>query len=72
LEKGRLCPCEIAAFCQGIDGTGVRFQGDKGTRLGELSLEDLPKVKVLTEKTEQGFKEMIDLLAPKRYSRARS
>jgi len=52
LEKGRLCPCEIAAFCQGIDGTGVRFQGDKGTRLGELSLEDLPKVKVLTEKTE--------------------
>jgi len=47
------------------------FQFNK-EKLEKLSPEDLSKVKVLAEKTKQGFKEMIDLLDSQRYPRARS
>ncbi|MEA1964117.1 MAG: hypothetical protein U9O41_03205 [Candidatus Aerophobetes bacterium] len=47
------------------------FQFNK-EKIEELSPEDLPKVKDLAERTKQGFKEMIDLLDPQRYPRARS
>jgi len=47
------------------------FQFTKGG-LEKLSEENLPKVKKLAEKTQQGFQEMIVLLDPKRYPRARS
>ncbi|MEA3485392.1 MAG: hypothetical protein U9R03_01650, partial [Candidatus Aerophobetes bacterium] len=47
------------------------FQFNK-EKLEELSPEDLLKVKALAEKTKQGFREMIDLLDPQRYPRARS
>ena len=40
-------------------------------RLEQLSPEDLPKVKTLIEKTQQGFQEMIELLNPERYPKAR-
>lgn len=40
-------------------------------KLEQLSPEDLPKVKTLIEKTQQGFQEMIDLLSPEKYPKAR-
>lgn len=40
-------------------------------KLEQLSPEDLPKVKALAEKTQQGFQEMIDLLDPEKYPKAR-
>lgn len=40
-------------------------------RLERLSPEDVPKVKTLIEKTQQGFQEMIELLSPERYPKAR-
>jgi len=40
-------------------------------KLEQLSSEDLPKVKALIEKTQQGFQEMIDFLSPERYPKAR-
>jgi len=47
------------------------FQFNK-EKLEELSPEDLPKIMTLAETTKQGFREMIDLLDPQRYTRARS
>jgi hypothetical protein len=40
-------------------------------RLEQLSPEDLPKVKDLAEKTKHGFQEMVDLLDPEKYPKAR-
>ena len=40
-------------------------------KLEQLSPEDLPKVKALIEKTEQGFQEMVDILEPEKYPKAR-
>jgi len=40
-------------------------------KLEQLSPDDLPKVKALVEKTQQGFREMIDLLNPEKYPKAR-
>jgi len=46
------------------------FQFNK-ERLEKINSEDLPKIKALTEKTQKGFEEMIELLDPQRYPRAR-
>lgn len=40
-------------------------------RLEELEPEDLPKVRELAEKTKQGFKEIVGLLNPEKYPKAR-
>lgn len=41
-------------------------------KLEQLGPEDLPRVKDLAEKTKQGFQEMVDLLDPEKYPRART
>jgi len=46
------------------------FHLNKG-KLEQLGSDDLPKVKALAEKTEQGLQEMIGLLDPKKYPKAR-
>ena len=40
-------------------------------KLEQLSPEDLPKVRTLIEKTQQGFQEMLDFLSPEKYPKAR-
>jgi len=40
-------------------------------KLEQLTPEDLPKVKAVIDKTQQGFKELVDLLEPEKYPRAR-
>lgn len=40
-------------------------------KLEQLGPDDLPKVKALLEKTQQGFQEMVALLDPSKYPRAR-
>ena len=40
-------------------------------KLEQVSPEDLPKVKALIEKTKQGFQEMVDILEPEKYPKAR-
>ena len=44
------------------------FHLNKG-KLEQLGPDDLPKVKALAEKTQQGLQEMIDLLTPEKYPR---
>lgn len=41
-------------------------------KLEQLNPQDAPKVKELAEKTQQGFREMVDLLDPERYPKART
>lgn len=41
-------------------------------KLEQLCPEDLPKVKLLADKTEQGFQELIDILDPRKYPKARA
>jgi len=46
------------------------FRFNKG-KLEQLGPDDLPKVKALAEKTQQGLQEMIGLLNPEKYPKAR-
>jgi tRNA G18 (ribose-2'-O)-methylase SpoU len=46
------------------------FHFNKG-KLEQLSPDDLPRVKALAEKTQQEFQELVDLLNPKKYPKAR-
>lgn len=41
-------------------------------KLEQLSPDDLPEVKALVEKTQQGFQELIDLLPAEKYPKART
>jgi hypothetical protein len=40
-------------------------------KLEQLSPEDLPKVEALSEQTQRRFQELVDILEPEKYPRAR-